>query len=328
MKLHTVLLVLGIIGLAVVIILNLHQLSSFVKLLGDIKWYVLLLIIAVQITSYYINGLYYKTILKLFGYEIKISRLVEGALASNFVNYIVPTAGVAGAGFLSQVLKPDVPRGKGFLTQIMRYTFSALAALLMIPLGILAIVSTRHGNSTIDHVAIVSAISIIVFGVIIVALVEQHTILMKIVNWIAKKLKRFKKFNQKHFYKFVDDFYEGYRSIRNNKRGLLIPYVWSIVYILVEILTLYLVFVAFGKFINPGIVTMGYIMANLASIFGGTFFSTGVFELGMIGTFLALGLPFVLALSVSVVYRIINLAVGMPPGFYYYHKYLNSKKIR
>jgi uncharacterized protein (TIRG00374 family) len=149
---------------------------------------------------------------------------------------------------------------------------------------------------------------------------------MKIVDWVAKKLKKFNRFNLKHFYKFVDDFYEGYQSIRNNKRGLFIPYIWSIVYILIEILTLYLAFFAFGKIVNPGIVTMGYIMANLASIFGGTFFSTGVFELGMIGTFLALGLPFVLALSVSIVYRVINLAIGLPPGFYYYHKYLNSKK--
>jgi uncharacterized membrane protein YbhN (UPF0104 family) len=81
-------------------------------------------------------------------------------------------------------------------------------------------------------------------------------------------------------------------------------------------------FLAFGKVMNPGIVIMAYLFANIASIFGGVFFSTGIFELGMIGTLVALGVPFVLAFSVTTVYRVLNVLISFPPGLYFYRKYL------
>ena len=107
-----------------------------------------------------------------------------------------------------------------------------------------------------------------------------------------------------------------------HKRKVLPSYGWSIVYIIVEVATFYLTFLAFGRTDNPGIVIMAYLFANIASIFGGVIFSVGVFEIGMTGTLVALGLPFVLALSATTVYRILNLIIGLPPGFYFYRKYL------
>jgi uncharacterized membrane protein YbhN (UPF0104 family) len=103
---------------------------------------------------------------------------------------------------------------------------------------------------------------------------------------------------------------------------MLIPFVWSIVYILIEIFTFYLAFLAFGKVEAFGIVIMAYLFANIASIFGGVFISTGIFELGMVGTLAALGVPLVEAVAVTTVYRVLNLLIGLPPGFYYYRKYL------
>jgi uncharacterized membrane protein YbhN (UPF0104 family) len=94
------------------------------------------------------------------------------------------------------------------------------------------------------------------------------------------------------------------------------------VYILIELATFYMTFIAFGKLINPGIAIMAYLFANIASIFGGIFFSTGIFELGMAGTLVALGQPLALAISVTTVYRVINLIIGLPPGYYFYRQYL------
>jgi uncharacterized membrane protein YbhN (UPF0104 family) len=106
------------------------------------------------------------------------------------------------------------------------------------------------------------------------------------------------------------------------KRRLLMPFAWSIIYIVIELGTFYMAFLAFGKIENPGIVVMAYLFANIASIFGGVFFSTGIFELGMAGTLVALGTPLALAVSVTTVYRVINLLIGLPPGYYFYRQYL------
>lgn len=326
MKIRNILLILGLLGLAVVVILNLHDLSSFVKLIRHIRIYIAIIAVLAQLLSYYLNGLYYRSILRIFGHEIHVTRLFQGAMAANFVNYVAPTAGMAGAAFLSQVLKPEVPRGEGFLTQVMRYALSALAVLIMMPVGIMLVVLGNKSSHGIDKVAISSAAIIVVASIVIVAFVHQEKQLRRFVNWLGKIGQKYtKKIKQATINEFAKDFYIGYHKMDQKKRGMLIPFGWSIIYIVVEIGTLYLSFLAFGKVVNPGIVVMGYLLANIASTFGGAFISTGVFELGMIGTFSALGLPFALSLSVTLFYRILNLLIGLPAGFYFYHKYLEKK---
>lgn len=326
MKVRNLFLILGILGLALVVLFNLHSLSAFIKLIKHIRYYVALLTVLVQILSYFLNGLYYQSILYVFGYRIKVRRLFEGAMAANFVNYIAPTAGMAGAAYLSQVLSPEVPRGEGVLVQFMRYALSALAVLIMLPVGLILVITSHYESSKINHIAIYGAIIITAAAFVIVGLVNQEKWVRKVAAKFARLYHRiFKNFPINRFNEFADDFYIGYRRMTGSKVKMLKPFGWSIIYIFAEILTVYLSFLAFGKVVNPGIPIMGYLLANIASTFGGTFFSTGVFELGMLGTFVAFGINFPLALSITLFYRILNLLIGLPPGFYFYRKYLKNK---
>lgn len=315
---------LGLIGLSIVILINRHQFESFWHLLKNLRWYVLVIIFFIQVASYWVNALYYRSILKIFKYQIGLERLLEGALATNFVNYIAPTVGLAGAGFLSQVLSPDVPRGESVLTQLMRYALSALAVLVMMPVGFILIFISANSGRSIVKVTLASAVGIILLAVAIVSLVHRETALKRLVSWLIRNLRRiYPRFKgETAIHQFIDEFYVGYHRLANNKRRLIEPFVWSIIYIVIAISTFYLAFLAFGKVANLGIVIMAYLFANIASIFGGVFFSTGIFEVGMAGTLVALGIPFTLAFSVTVVYRVLNLLIGLPPGFYFYRKYL------
>jgi uncharacterized protein (TIRG00374 family) len=323
-KLRHIFSLLGLIGLCIVLLINRHQFESFWHLIKTLRWYILALIVLIQIASYWVNALYYRSILKIFTYDVGILRLFEGALATNFVNYVAPTVGLAGAGFLSQVLSPDVPRGTSVLTQLMRYALSALAVLIMMPVGFIIIFLSADSGRSIVKVTLASAIGIILLAIAIVALVSRESALRRTVAWLIRGFKRiYPKFKGEAAVRhFIDEFYVGYRQLTKNKRRLLGPFGWSIVYIVIAILTFYLAFLAFGKVANLGIVIMAYLFANIASIFGGVFFSTGIFEVGMAGTLVALGIPFSLAFSVTVVYRVLNLLVGLPPGFYFYRKYL------
>ncbi|WP_298338198.1 lysylphosphatidylglycerol synthase transmembrane domain-containing protein [Ferrimicrobium sp.] len=320
--------VLGLIGLALVLWENRSSLSNFVPLLTTLRWYVLVSVVIIQLGSYWLNGLYYRSILRIFAYDLKTSRLFEGALATNFVNYLLPSAGLAGAGYLSQVLAPEVPRGVSVLVQLMRYAFSALAVLLMMPVGFLLIYaeSNKGGRSLLD-VTVISALGITALAVGLVVLVQHEALLRRALHATLRFLQRFfKSLKEDKVTNFVDQFYVGYRAMTNNKRRMLQPFGWSILYIVVEILTFYMAFLAFGKTVNPGTAVMAYLFANIVSIFGGVIISTGVFELGMAGTLIALGVPFALAVAVTTVYRIMNLLIGLPPGYIFYRKFLPITK--
>jgi uncharacterized protein (TIRG00374 family) len=316
--------VLGVLALALVVYANRHQFSSFWHLLKTLRWYVLGVMVVVQFASYWVNALYYRSILGIFTYDVGIKRLFEGALATNFVNYVVPTAGLAGAGFLSQVLAPEVPRGESVLTQLMRYALSALAVLVMMPVGFLLIFLSNDAGRTVVKVTLGSSALIIVFALCVVTLIQREAALRRFANWLMRAVTRvFKKFSaQEKVIHFIDEFYVGFHAMTSNKRRMLVPFAWSMVYIVIEVFTFYLTFLAFGRVENVGIVIMAYLFANIASTFGGVFFSTGTFELGMAGTLVALGTPVALAFSVTVVYRVLNLVISLPPGFFYYRKYL------
>ncbi|MHB1865336.1 MAG: lysylphosphatidylglycerol synthase transmembrane domain-containing protein [Candidatus Saccharimonadales bacterium] len=326
MKFKNIFLIIGLIGLVIVIILNIRQLSNFIHLLSTVNILVVFLIVVVQLFSYFLNAMYYNSILILFSHRgIRLYRLFEGAMAANFINYIIPSAGVAGVGLFSQVLYPEVPRGKGVLVQIMRYALSALAVLVMLPIGISLIVLTRPENKNIDRIAITASLAILAGAICVVAVVHQEKWLRSFIKRSERNFKRiFKRLKTGAVDEFVNEFFIGYHAMVKQKRGMLIPFGWSLIYIVVEILTLYLAVVAFGKFINPGVVIMAYLIANITSFIGGSLFSVGVFELGMLGTFVALGQPFVLALSITIVYRVVNLIVGLPPGFIFYRRILKS----
>jgi uncharacterized protein (TIRG00374 family) len=230
---------------------------------------------------------------------------------------------LAGAGYLSQVLSPEVPRGEGVLTQLTRYAFSALAVLLMMPVGIILIFLSNNSDHAVIRASLLSALAIIIFVVCIVAFIHQELALRRATKWLFNRLKRFfpkLKGNPIEF--FVNEFYIGYRAMVDQKHRLIAPFVWSIIYIIIELLTFYMAFLVFGKFVNPGIAIMAYLFANIVSIFGGVFFSTGIFELGMAGTLVTLGEPLALAVAVTTVYRVLNLVISLPPGFYFYRQYL------
>ncbi len=330
-QLHGILTLLGVAGIVVVILLNRGQVEHVWQLLKNLRWYFIALVVAVQFASYWINGLYYRSILSNLGYDVGIRRLFEGALATNFVNYVLPTAGMAGAGYLSQVLSPEVPRGQSVFTQFMRYALASLAVLIMMPIGTLLLFLGHDDTHSIARTTIVSAAAMTLLGFTIVGVVQQESLLRRAIAWLTNKAQRlFPKINTISIQNFVGEFYKGYHAIVSRRRRLTVPFIWSIVYIVIEIGTFYLIFLAFGQVINPGIAVMAYLFANIASIFGGVVISTGVFELGMAGTLVALGTPLALAIAATTVYRVLNLLIGLPPGFYFYWKYLpkNSSRIQ
>ncbi len=323
-KIRHILLVIELLGLGILIALNAKQFHNVFGLLKQVRWYLFLAVIAVQLTSYYTNARCYRSVLRIFGYQLSTRRLFQGALAANFVNYIMPSVGIGGAGYLSQVLSPDVPRGEGILTQFMRYAFSSLAVLTALPVGVLLLVLlSHHPNHAIIHVAIISVIFITVLAGTIIIFLNREKSVRQTTKWLIQKVRYlFPNLKSEPITRLIDEFYVGYHQLRGKKRRLMIPYGWSIVYITIEIATLYLAFIAFHHTINPGIAILAYVFANVASVIGGSLFSFGVYELGMAGTLVSMGIPFALAVSVTAVYRIINLLIGLPPGFYYYKKYL------
>jgi len=87
-----------------------------------------------------------------------------------------------------------------------------------------------------------------------------------------------------------------------------------------EILTIYAVYLAFGELVNPGAVIIAYAIANFAGLISVLPGGVGIYEALMTAVLATAGVPPGLSLPVTVMYRILNMSLQLPIGWYFYHK--------
>jgi uncharacterized protein (TIRG00374 family) len=334
MNLRRLLIVLGIVGLTVLILNGFGSLHKVVEAFEHVKWYVLPLVIAIQLGSYYSNARYYQTFFNIFGTRVPLRRLYEAALGINFANQALPSGGVSGTTYLAEALKPyHVPPGKATLAQLGRYGFTFVTFFAVLGLGFLLLFFTGDLNKISARLVLLIMIIILALGLVLLLIFSERRRLeaflkppLKSVNFLGRTVFR------RHspvlpptlVDQFLTEFYHGYHEIISHKRRWPSLLWWSLGGNIAEVATVYAVFVGFGQWVNPGIVITGYALAIAVGAAGFLIGGLGVYEAGMIGTFSALGVPFALSFSVVIVYRVLNLGLFLPPGLRYYRAHLKE----
>lgn len=321
----------GLVAFAAVIILHFGQFSELVRLLRQARWYVLTFVLLAQAFSYYCNAKYYQSFLKIFNYRVPVKKLYQAALVINFVNQIFPSGGISGVSFLTRALhEEEVPTGKATLAQLARYIFTYLSFLVVLVIGFLLLFLGGNVSHVASRVTLLLILFIIIGSLLLIVIVgERHRVeklagfMVRAVNrlgrlWMGRRRKAITQDQQKRFF---DEFYHGYHTVLAEHGHWWRPLFWALGGNLAEVGTVYVVYVAFaGHLTNPGIVIAAYTLANLLSLV--SFFSSGlgIYEATMIATFVTLGVPSLLAISVTVVYRALNLLIFLPFGFYFYRQ--------
>ena len=120
--------------------------------------------------------------------------------------------------------------------------------------------------------------------------------------------------------------HDNYKTIESKWRQLKLPFLWALIANLTEVLCIYVVYLAFGEVVNMGAVILAYAVANFAGMVSVMPGGVGVYEALMTGVLVAAGVPASLSLSVTVMYRVLNTLIQVPPGWILYHAALTDKK--
>jgi uncharacterized protein (TIRG00374 family) len=108
--------------------------------------------------------------------------------------------------------------------------------------------------------------------------------------------------------------------IRGNMSCLRQVLVWSILAALAELLLLYLAFVAHGEWVNPGTIIIAFVIASVAGLFAILPGGLGIYEPLMTAVLISGGVPPALALSATLVYRVITLLLSLVTGYVLYQR--------
>lgn len=334
MKLRHFLFFLAIVILVVLAYNQIHQVQSVGQLIKSVHWWILLLAIPARFIYYWSNAKYFEHFMAIFKQKAPFAKLFEATVTMNFVNIVFPSGGISGLSYIRKALADDVDSTQVTLAQLCWYVLSFVGYVLFLSLAFALLILSNQVIQISSRIIILVLFIILAVGIATVMFifnpdfVESATIVaFKPVNKVLQLIRR-RVFGKERIKRFLDQLRESVTFLRKNYRVLGKPFLYCCLMILADVLTIYIVFVAFGQIINPGIVVAGYIIALISSLASVITAGVGVYEAGMVATFVGLNVAFDVAFAVTIMYRIIALWLFIPIGLLFYKRTLLDKKKR
>ena len=301
------------------------------ELLGRVDIWILLLIFPLQFLSYYASGAAIFSYLKQRGLtkDIHSWDMARMSLELNFVNHILPTAGVSGASYMTwRLSKLGVSSGRATLAQVVRLSASFGAYVVLLMLAVI-VVTLDTGVNRLTILATSGLVSTIIIAMMVVWYVidserrmeKFSAIVSSAVNWLGRVVLRrkkevLKKRQVKHFFSELQD---DYQVLKREPRLLIRPFLWGIVFNVTEVSLFFFTFLALGSLVNPATILLAIGIAALVGAFLITPGGAGGYEAIMVLVLTSAGVAGATALAGVLLGRVVLILLTIASGYLFYH---------
>lgn len=324
--------IIAMVGLAYILR---EQIIETVRNLGRVNAWMLLLLIPLHISSYYNQGKLYQGVFRVLGERFRTKSMYRLTLELNFINNVFPSGGVSGFSYLPIRLKREgITTGQATLVQLMRFMiiFSGFQVLLFVGVFMLAL----HGEvNNLTILAASSLTTLLLVGTALLAYIIGNkgrikaffTFVTKAINTLIHVVrpKHPETINITRAQGAFLELHENYMKIRRNLPQLKRPFFFGLCFSLSELASIYVVYLAFAELVNPGAIILAYAIANFAGIISVLPGGIGIYEALMTGVLIAAGVPASVSLPVTIMYRVLNMAIALPQGGWFYYRALHGK---
>lgn len=326
--------VLAFIGLAVGIR---NQLADNFSSLDDANVWFLLLLIPLQFLNYDEQSRLYSALYKVFDEKLSYWNSFKLSLEMTFINTVFPSGGISGMTYMGARMRGSGRSGsRAVLMQLMKLMMTFLAFELVLAIGLLILAGMGHINSFTVLTAGVLTTAIVIATVIFIFIITSARRVMVFADLSVKFLQTLARWSHVNFLqnvdlsamrKFMDEMHSNYKYMEKNYKQLQPAFWHAFLMDMWEVLSVFVVFVAFGHVINIGVIILAYAVANLSGIISVLPGGAGLFEISMTGVLVVGGVSAGLALTVIVVYRVIDTVMQVPFGWYLYHRGLHGMRL-
>jgi uncharacterized protein (TIRG00374 family) len=313
------------------------QLVETIENLHKVNGWVLLLIIPLEALGYHAQARMYQSMFGSIGTKLSYKAMMKVSLELNFVNHVFPSGGVTGISYFGLRLKAlGAKAAQATLVQTIKLVlmFLSFEILLISAMFILA-ANGKASNLTI-LIGTVIAMSVLVGTALFAYIIGSKERINAFFIWLTKVLNRLihvvrpkhpETINIGAAHGAFDEFHESYMLLRNKIHELKAPFWWGFVVNLTEILVVYVVYIAFGEWVNFGAIILAYAVANFAGLVSVLPGGIGVYEGLMTAVLATAGISPALSLPVTVMYRVLNTLLQIPPGYVLYHRALQEGRV-
>lgn len=327
--------VITLVALLIVIFAIRKQIVDTFKNLSHVNAWALLLLIPVELLNYDAQARLYRRLFAIVGNKLSYKFLYRASLELNFVNHVFPSGGVTGLSYFTLRLRKgsEISSGKATLVHVMKIVLYVLSFELLLIFGLFALAVMGRVNNLVILVASSLSTLLLVGTAAFVYIIGSRrrinnffTGVTRFLNSLIGLMRRGspETINVSRAKAAFNDFHDNYQAIKANWRQLKLPFVYAFVADLTEVAAVYVVYIAFGKFVNVGAVILAYGIANFAGLISVMPGGVGIYEGLMTAVLASTGISPGLSLPVTVMYRILNTLLQIPPGYVLYQKALHA----
>lgn len=333
MSARSVLSVVTFILLAVVLFSARHSLEHAWQLLGQVNIWLLALVVPVVMISYFASGEMIFSYLRQKNLipHLNPFTLMRVSLELNFVNHVLPSGGASGVAYLNwRMGKFGVPVARATMAQAVRYVAGFISATAMLAIGLVWVTIDGTVNRWIILMSAALVIAMVVGTFALYFAVSNRARIEKFASWltrIANAIVRKATFGRKsavlNYNKvksYFTELHEDYIELKRNKRLLFQPFLWGILYVVMDVLMFWITFVALGTYVNPATILIAYHIAALAGFLVVTPGGVGAYEALMVMIIVMSGVGKGEAIAGVVLARTIILLVTIVGGYIFYQQ--------
>jgi uncharacterized protein (TIRG00374 family) len=317
--------------IAVIIFFSRHELVHAWQLLETVNIWILLLLIPGQLLVYYAAGEMMFSYLRAKKSIEHISPfgLARMSLEMNFVNHVLPSGGVSGISYMGWRLGGHgVTPGRSAMAQVVRYSmgFASFIALLFVAVFIVTIDGgINRWIILVSSTLVTGMVAVVITAVFIMSSTKRMTWFanktVQVVNKIVRKITFGRKqgvlSNQK-VNDFFDELHKDYLALRADKKVLIKPFIWGLVFNIADVSLFLITFWALGVPVNPAPVLIAYGVACVAGFFVVTPGGAGAYEAIMVAFLAIAGVASGTAIAGIVLTRVILLLGTIGLGYLFY----------
>lgn len=319
-----------LVALVALVYLVRDQIADTISDLSKVDIWPLFLMVPAQYLNYYGYAYMYKDLFAILHKKVTFGFMLKVTTELNFVNNVFPTGGVSGFSYFGVRMRgAGVSSGKATLVQMMRFILIFISFQVLLFIGLL-VLAFNGGVSNFVILIAGSLATLLLVGTIgtafIVGSEKRINGFFKYITIAVNKIisvvrpKHPETINIERVEKLFTELHENYLVFKEKPQLLKKPLFYSLLANIAEVGTVYVVYIAFGQWVNPGAVIIAYAVANFAGLISVLPGGIGVYEALMTAVMASAGVPAGVSLPVTVMYRVVNMTIQLPPGYYFYHK--------
>jgi uncharacterized protein (TIRG00374 family) len=332
MKLKLWINILTFVAIAVVIVFARHDILLAFQKMQHLNLWVLALMIPTQFFVFWAIGRVYYHFFKATDSPLPMKTLVPAAIELNFVNHIFPSGGISGFSYLTLRLKHDnISTAKATLAQLVRFTMAFVTFIGLLLLALVLLAMEDKVNRFIMLLAAALTFTILFGTLIVTYVIGKGDRIREFTQALSRALNRVihvvrphhpETINLKRTETVFNELHEDYILLRRDFRKMWPVVAWALLANVAEIALIYIAFVAHGAWINPGALIIAYAIATTAGLVAILPGGLGVYEPLMATVLLSAGVPADLALSTTLVSRVVTLVLALGSGYVLYQRTL------